>query len=186
MLLAGLWLVSCGQTPIPESQPVLSQQEVLKRGAYLVEVIGCGDCHSPKKMTSIGPVPDSDLLLSGHPSEQPLGPINPETLNNWVLFGMSNTVAVGPWGASFAANITSDPTGIGSWSFEQFQTAMTKGKFKGLEAARDLLPPMPWPNYQSMAKEDLEAIYHYLKSTKPVRNIVPNAMALDELMKNSK
>ena len=99
---------------------------------------------------------------------------------------MSNTVAVGPWGASFAANITSDPTGIGSWSFEQFQTAMTKGKFKGLEAARDLLPPMPWPNYQSMAKEDLEAIYHYLKSTKPVRNIVPNAMALDELMKNSK
>jgi len=36
-----------------------------------------------------------------------------------------------------------------------------------------LLPPMPWPNYVAMKQEDMEAVFQYLKSTKPVRNVVP-------------
>ena len=83
------------------------------------------------------------------------------------------TTAVGPWGVSFASNITSDDTGIGNWSLEQFKISLTKGRFKGLENGRDLLPPMPWQNFANLTNEDLKAIYTYLQSTKPVKNVVP-------------
>lgn len=156
---------------------VLSQEALLQRGAYLVGIMGCNDCHSPKVFTEQGPIPDPQRLLSGHPAGMPLPAINKGELNNWVLFGMHNTSAVGPWGVSFAANLTSDATGIGSWSLEQFKTAMRQGKYKGLENGRMLLPPMPWPNYQQLTDDDLEAIFTYLKSTKPVQNVVPSPIA---------
>ena len=79
----------------------------------------------------------------------------------------------GPWGTSFAANLTPDETGIGNWSFGQFKKALTEGKAKGLDGGRMLLPPMPWPNYVSMQEADLRAIFAYLKSIPPVKNIVP-------------
>jgi hypothetical protein len=34
---------------------------------------------------------------------------------------------------------------------------------------------MPWENYKHMAEEDVESIFLYLKSTTPVRNVVPAA-----------
>ena len=88
---------------------------------------------------------------------------------------------VGPWGVSFAGNITSDVTGIGRWSEEQFKRAIQEGKFKGLEQGRGLLPPMPWQNYASLTDEDVKAIYSYLKTTKPIRNIVPGPRSLDQI-----
>ncbi|CAN5429568.1 hypothetical protein BH11BAC2_BH11BAC2_17290 [soil metagenome] len=91
----------------------------------------------------------------------------------WVLFNPYLTSAVGPWGQSFSANISSDVTGIGSWSEENFFKAIRKGKYKGLENSRDLLPPMPWQNYRNLSDNDLRAIFTYLQSTSPVRNIVP-------------
>lgn len=51
--------------------------------------------------------------------------------------------------------------------------ALRKGKYKGLENARDLLPPMPWFNFSHLTDEDLKAMFAYLKSTKPVNNVVP-------------
>ncbi|HSF46727.1 MAG TPA: hypothetical protein VLA58_11995, partial [Chitinophagaceae bacterium] len=95
--------------------------------------------------------------------------------SGWVLMGMEGTTMVSPLGVSFSANITSDDTGIGSWSFEQFKKAFTQGKFKGLDNTRPLLPPMPWENYKHMPEEDVESIFLYLKSTKPVKNVVPVA-----------
>lgn len=79
-------------------------------------------------------------------------------------------------GVSFAANITSDETGMGNWSYEQFRKCQKEGKFKGLDNSRPLMPPMPWENFISMKETDLEAIYLYLKSTRPMKNIVPSAM----------
>ncbi|MFM9947885.1 MAG: diheme cytochrome c-553, partial [Saprospiraceae bacterium] len=61
----------------------------------------------------------------------------------------------------------------GSWSYEQFKIALTKGKYKGLDNGRPLLPPMPWFNYTAMKEEEIQAIFQYLKSTPPVRNLVP-------------
>jgi hypothetical protein len=82
---------------------------------------------------------------------------------------------------SFAANITSDATGIGNWTEAQFFTALRKGKYKGQETGRPLLPPMPWMNYKNMSDEDMRAIFYYLKATKPVENVVPAPKAPTEL-----
>ena len=143
--------------------------------------MGCNDCHTPKKMTDRGPAPDMDRLLSGHPSNIPLMPFDTTTSKNWVLFNMTGTAMIGPWGASFAANLTADDTGIGTWTEEQFKKAMKEGKLKGLDGSRPLLPPMPWQNYTDIKDKDIKAIFAYLKSTKPVDNIVPRPVTPDAL-----
>jgi hypothetical protein len=43
----------------------------------------------------------------------------------------------------------------------------------GLEKARNLLPPMPWQAFRNMTDGELKAVFAYLKSTKPINNIVP-------------
>ena len=80
---------------------------------------------------------------------------------------------MGPWGTSFAANITSDETGIGNWTEEQFERALRHGLYKGMEGSRPLLPPMPWQNLANLKPEDMRDMFAYLKSTKPVENVVP-------------
>ena len=152
----------------------LSETELIERGDYLVNVVGgCNDCHSPKSFNDAGmPYPDPDRLLSGHPEGLAL-PALGKKADGWVLFNMHNTAAAGPWGVSYAANISSDASGIGNWSEEQFFKAMREGKYKGMEGSRPLMPPMPWQNYAKMSDEDLRAIFLYLKSTRPVFNLVP-------------
>jgi len=149
-----------------------TSSELIRRGEYLVTIGACHDCHSPKVMTEMGPEPDASRLLSGHPHNEPVPDI-PDDSKEWVLFSMDLTTFVGPWGVSYAANLTPDDTGIGNWSYEQFETAIRKGKSKGLETNRDLLPPMPWQMYRNFTDEDLRAIFAYLKSLKPVNNLVP-------------
>ena len=51
--------------------------------------------------------------------------------------------------------------------------AIRNGKYKGLENSRPLLPPMPWDMYRNFSDDELKAVFAYLKSTKPIRNIVP-------------
>lgn len=165
--------LSMACSPEPASVPALelSQEELVKRGKYLTTVAGCNDCHSPKVFTSQGPVPDTTRLLSGHPADETL----PELPTNaqWIMFSPGLTAAAGPWGISFAANLTPDETGIGAWSYEQFETAIRKGKFKGLEESRPLLPPMPWPMIANMTDQDLRSVFAYLKSIPAVKNVVP-------------
>lgn len=163
-----------------ESTMSMDTTEMIKRGAYLVTIGACHDCHSPKVMTPEGPRIDTSRLLSGHPSEQPVPDI-PQDARQWVLFDMGLTAFVGPWGASFSANLTPDDTGIGNWTFEQFETAIRRGKSKGLETNRDLLPPMPWEMYRHLTDEDLRSIFVYLKSIKPVNNVVPAPISPNRL-----
>ena len=157
-----------------EMSGTISKDSLIKRGNYLVSSIGCDDCHSPKTFGPQGPQLDMEHRLSGYPANRPVSKVDAASLKNgWMLFGHDLTSAVGPWGISFAANITSDSTGIGSWSKVQFVKAMREGKFKGLDSTRPLLPPMPWQNFKNLTDEDLSAIFAFLKSTKPVRNVVP-------------
>lgn len=157
-----------------QAKPVLSQTELQLRGKYLVNAIGCDDCHSPKKMGPNGPEIIQELRFSGYPSSREPQAIDTNNLNRgWILFNSDLTSAVGPWGQSFAANISSDATGIGNWKEENFMLAIREGKYKGLAGSRNLLPPMPWPLYANFSDEDIRAIFAYLKSTKPVHNVVP-------------
>src|SRR3712207_5468922 len=82
--------------------------EHLARGAYLVQIMGCESCHSPKVFTDKGPSPDPDKRFSGHPAEMKVETIDKTQLGHWVLFNMHNTTVVGPWGVSFSGNISSD------------------------------------------------------------------------------
>ncbi len=146
----------------------------IERGRYLVSVGGCGDCHTPKKMSEVGPVEDSTLLLSGQQAGEPVAdPPAGLSMTGWVAAcNGSFTAWVGPWGVSYAANITSDPkTGIGNWTTEQFISAMRTGKHRGF--GRPILPPMPWQNLAKASDEDLAAILAFLKTTKPIVNEVP-------------
>lgn len=83
------------------------------------------------------------------------------------------TAWVGPWGISYASNLTSDQTGIGSWQESNFITAIREGKFKGIPTSRPLMPPMPWMAYKNLTDDELKAIFAFLKSTKPINNAVP-------------
>jgi len=38
-----------------------------ERGEYLVNAVGCHDCHTPLQMGPNGPEPDLSRMLSGHP-----------------------------------------------------------------------------------------------------------------------
>ena len=146
---------------------------VIRRGEYLVTIMGCADCHTPHKMGAKGPEPDRDLWLSGHPAAMAVAPAPVQGQRPWIWHGIGPMTAFsGPWGTSYAANLTSDPeTGIGAWSENTFITAMRTGKHDG--KGRPILPPMPWEGIGQATDPDLKAVFAYLKSTKPVRNPVP-------------
>ena len=145
-----------------------------KWGEHLVTIGACHDCHTPKKMTDHGPDLDSSLLLSGHPAQSPPLVVNRKEMESKGLSVTGDLTSwIGPWGISYTANLTSDTTGIGNWKEEQFIYALREGKFKGLPSSRSLLPPMPWQMYKHMTDGELKAIFAYLKSTKPIRNVVP-------------
>lgn len=145
-----------------------------KWGEHLVTICGCNDCHTPKKMTAMGPDIDSSLLLSGHPSQLPVPDVDRIAMEKKGLIVTNDlTTWVGPWGVSFTANLTSDPTGIGNWQESNFFTAIRHGKFKGIESSRSLLPPMPWQMLSNLTDDELRAIFAFLKSTKPIHNVVP-------------
>ena len=146
----------------------------VKWGEHLVLATGCADCHMPKKFGPNGMEDDTSLSLSGHPSKMPYPDVNRKELETKHLMSTGTLTSwIGPWGISFSANITSDSTGIGSWKEEQFIKCIREGKSKGLDGARPLLPPMPWFRYKNMTDDELKAIFSYLKSTKPIKNIVP-------------
>ncbi|WP_224995792.1 cytochrome c [Cesiribacter sp. SM1] len=181
---AGMLQVACSSTPDPGETKAASvgySQEQILRGEYLVNVSGCHDCHSPKVFGPNGPEPDPERLLSGHPADMPLEEVDVTKVGQWVLFNGHLTAAVGPWGASFSANLTSDPTGVGNWTEEQFFTAIRKGKYKGIEGGRNLMPPMPWPQVAKMTDEDLRAVFAYLKTVKPIKNVPPAPIPMEAL-----
>jgi len=169
-----------GAVDIKATPHMVTKSDSINRGAYLVGIMGCNDCHSTKSFGPKGPVIDSMTKLGGFLSSKPIPKIN-KAAGPWVMFTPDLTATVGPWGMSFAANISSDATGIGGWSEEQFIRVMREGKYMGLKEERDLLPPMPWQSFSAVADDDLHAIFAYLKSTKPVKNIVPAPIALDKV-----
>lgn len=145
---------------------------LVKRGELLVSVGGCGDCHMPLKMGPNGPERDAGRGLSGHPEGLDLPP-PPRLSGEWNWAGSATTTAfVGPWGTSYAANVTPDrETGIGSWNEKDFVRAMRSGKHLGV--GRPILPPMPWQGMSRLPERDLRAIYTYLMAQPPVKNKVP-------------
>lgn len=181
VLSAIIALIACNETANEKEIPV---NDTVKQyggyaspeewGEHLVIIGGCHDCHTPKKMTPHGPDLDSSLFLSGHPAQLPDIDVNRQEMESKGLAVTGDLTSwVGPWGISYTANLTSDSTGIGAWQESQFIYAIREGKLKGLPNTRPLLPPMPWNMYRNMSDDELKAIFAFLKSTKPISNVVP-------------
>ena len=147
----------------------------VERGEYLVTIGGCNDCHTPFKLGPNGPEPDMTRMLSGHPQNLPMPPVEPGP-GPWAWSGaITNTAFAGPWGVSYAFNLTPDEhTGIGIWTEDIFMKTIRTGRHWGV--SRPILPPMPWFNYRHMTDEDLRSVYAYLRSIPPVSNKVPDAV----------
>lgn len=114
-------------------------------GAYLANHVGlCGECHTPR--TGLRAEADKSRLFAGMANPPKGFPANP-------------------------SNLTPDnETGIGSWSEADFvKTIRTGVDPKGAH----LHPFMPWKENARMSDEDLRAIYLYLRTVPPIRNVVP-------------
>ena len=148
-------------TPISSQTP---DKAMVERGAYLVRITGCHDCHSPKVE---GMVPDLSRALSGRPQTTSL----PTPATTEVHASPDLTAWQGPWGYTVASNLTPDPaTGLGSrYNEASFITTMRTGKKPN---GTQIQPPMPSDVYQNMTDDDLKAIFAYLRTIKPIRNAV--------------
>lgn len=150
------------------------QSSAVERGKYLVNGMGCGDCHTPMKMGPSGPESDTARLLSGHP-EKLVMPAPPKLGQGpWLgVVSATFTAWAGPWGTSFTANLTPDrETGLGKWSEKTFIDAIRAGRHVG--RGRPLLPPMPYAAFRNLTDDDLRAIFSYLGSIAPIANRVPD------------
>lgn len=153
MFIAAGLTVSCRREHHDQqaSAAAPTRADQVKRGAYLVVVAGCDDCHTPGGFYG---AQDHTRRLSG--SE--LG---------WN----------GPWGTSYPRNLTPDvATGLGSWSEHDIVKALRTGVRPDGSV---LLPPMPWPNYAQLSDEDAFAIAAYLKSLPPIAHRAPPVLPPD-------
>ena len=129
-----------------DPQPLPAKSDVLAYGAYLTNAAGCRECHSQVDKGQVIP----ELAFGGGRVFQ---------------FPDGTTVV--------SANITPDAeTGIGKWTkagfvarFQAYRDASAAVQL----AAGDQKTIMPWTLYAQMNAEDLEAVFTYLQSLKPLR-----------------
>jgi mono/diheme cytochrome c family protein len=137
---------SWGPAP-PPPVPDVPTDDPKRYGSYLAGAVAhCLDCHTPR-------LPGGRLDLS--------------------KLGAGGAPFRGPWGVSYAANITPDPeTGIGTWTDSEI-VASIHGARRG---GGRVLPPMPVDYYvKGISESDLKALLAYLRSLPPRRNAVPAA-----------
>ncbi|RFM28181.1 c-type cytochrome [Deminuibacter soli] len=130
----------------PAQRPAITN--TLAYGAYLVNMAGCIECHTPDKRGQI---------------------IKEKAFNGGRIFKM-------PGGILRSPNLTPDTaTGIGTWTAAAFVQRFKA--YAGANAIQpvqqhSMNTPMPWLMYADMTHDDLTAIYTYLHSLPPVHNAV--------------
>ena len=125
---------------------------MVERGEYLVELLGCGGCHTDGALEG---APRMEIALAG--SRIGIAYMNP--------FGNDRP------GVVYPPNITPDSeTGIGNWSDQQIAEAVRTGLGRHMSRR---IAVMPWQGYAKLNEEDTTAIVAYLRSIKPVSNKVP-------------
>ncbi|MGH8427353.1 MAG: c-type cytochrome [Gammaproteobacteria bacterium] len=108
------------------------------RGAYLVKISDCMACHTDHDDSGL----KAPAFSGGLPMKTPFGII-------------------------YSRNITPDKaTGIGSWTFEQFDDAVRYGE----SPHGYLFAAMPYAFYNKMSRDDVHAMWEYLKRVPAVHN----------------
>ena len=152
----------------------------IARGKYLVDIMGCHDCHTPMKMGPKGPEWDMTRALSGHPEEAVMPPAPALPPGPWVAtISGTFTAFSGPFGTSFTKNLTPDKeTGLGDWTVEEFIATMQTGRERG--KGRPVLPPMPVQNLKALSDSDIRALFAYLQSIPAIKNRNPQPIEAPE------
>jgi mono/diheme cytochrome c family protein len=145
----------------------------IARGEYLVEIMGCHDCHTPAKMGPNGPEQDRSRALSGHPEQLVMPPAPALPPGPWVAsIAATFTAFASPGGTVFTRNLTPDKeTGLGDWTVEEFIATMKTGRERG--KGRPVLPPMPVQNLRALSDSDIRSLFAYLQSIPPIKNRIP-------------
>ena len=140
--------------PSPVSVDVLPENRAaVARGEYLVELLGCGACHT-------------DGALIGEPQ------LERGLAGSRVGIAYTNPLSTPNPGVVFPPNITPDEeTGIGLWSDQQIANAIRAGL--GRHVSRRILV-MPWRGYVNISDTDIYAIVGYLRNITAVRHRVPD------------
>ncbi|MEN0056912.1 MAG: c-type cytochrome [Mucilaginibacter sp.] len=126
-----------------------NEHDTLKYGEYMTTIAACKDCHSQV---------DQGKIIPG------------------LEFAGGREFKIPGSGITRSANITTDKTtGIGGWTKEQFVARFKQ--YSDTSKKVDVKPGefqsiMPWYQYSGMKTGDLEAIYAYIKTMKPVKNSV--------------
>jgi mono/diheme cytochrome c family protein len=148
IVLIALVLVTTPAAAKPSQQDGEGDPE---RGKYLVDIIGCLDCHTPLNPETGQPVPD----MIGAGGQE---------------FTLPNLPTV------ISKNITSDEaTGLGGWTDEEIKTAITTGVSRdGLH----LFPLMPYVVFNKMSEQDLNDLVAYLRTLEPINNPIERQQIL--------
>jgi mono/diheme cytochrome c family protein len=123
-------------------------ESLLERGTYLANsIVACGNCHTPKNADGSE---IEDMEFAGN-------------------FNMEE-----PQFTAYAPNITPDiATGIGAWSDEEIVRAIRDG----VRPDGSIIgPPMPSLFYRNMSDRDANAIVAYIRSVKPLKNVMPRSV----------
>lgn len=134
--------------PQPAQAVIIPRKnDTLGYGKYLVNTAACKDCHTPFVKNLL----DEKMAFAGGRD-----------------FKMPN-------GIILSSNITPDiETGIGAWTKQRFVA-----RFKVFDLSHynppnlettDMVTVMPWTMYAGMDTTDLEAIFAYLKTLRPIRH----------------
>lgn len=76
-----------------------------------------------------------------------------------------------PFGVIYTPNLTPDnETGLGRWTRDEFYRAMNEGVGRNGE---HLYPAFPYPFFTKMPREDVDAIFAYLRTLEPVNSEKP-------------
>lgn len=127
----------------------------VSRGKYLVEMIGCGACHT-------------DGAIVGEPKAAR------QLAGSRIGIAYTNPLKNKHPGVVYPPNLTPDPaTGLGKWSDEQIVAAIRSGK---RQLGPGHLIVMSWPLYQRMSDEDVSSVVAYLRSIPPVQHRVPDSV----------
>jgi hypothetical protein len=145
LLLALAWMLATA-APAAGDEPAA-------RGEYLVNLLGCGRCHTQGYLLG-------DSAQGPHLAGSRVG-----------IAYTDDEDGTSP-GLTFAPNLTPDDgTGLGTWSRRDIIRALTTGV--GTDG-HQRLPVMPWPDYSALTEVDLNAVAAYLKSLAPVRRRIPD------------
>lgn len=138
----------------PRARPLTNRTfertpERLARGRYLVENLGCFDCHAEHDWTKH----DAPLIEGTRGA------------------GYADFPMAGLPGRVIPPNITPDPeTGAGNWTDDMLGRAIREGIGHD---GRALFPFMPYPDMRYMSDEDLAAVIVYIRSIPPIRKALP-------------